>query len=126
MWQKRLKTRGKPSSTHKIIRCPAPSSCFRCGGETLYKHRECSKTVVDLKFGGWGIKRWITKYLFDLYRCPVCRAVFRNHDLTWTNKKFGDDLRAFIVYQTIGLGMPQQKGGDLSKEVPGLILAVAR
>jgi predicted RecB family nuclease len=107
---------------NKIILCPVPSGCLRCGGETLYKHRQCSKTVVDLKFGTCGIKRWIMKYLFDIYRCPGCRAVFRNPDCTWTNKKFGEDLRAFVVYQNIGLGMPQQRVAIFLKEVLGLDL----
>ena len=62
------------------------------------------------------------KYLFDLYRCPGCRAVFRNPDCTWTNKKFGEDLRAFVVYQNIGLGMPQQRVAIFLKEVLGLDL----
>ena len=108
---------------NKIITCPAPLCCFRCGGKTLYKHRECSKTVLDVKFGISGIKRWITKYLFDLYRCPGCRAVFRNHDYTWTNKKFGEDLRAFVVYENIGLGIPQQRVAIFLKEVLGLDLS---
>jgi len=110
---------------NRIIRCPAPLCCFRCGGKTLYKHRECSKAIVDLKFGISGIKRWITKYLFDLYRCPGCRAVFRNHDYTWSNKKFGEDLRAFVVYENIGLGIPQQRVAIFLKEVLGLDLSRA-
>jgi predicted RecB family nuclease len=107
---------------NRIIRCPAPLCCFRCCGKTLYKHRECSKTVVDLKFGVSGIKRWITRYLFDLYRCPQCKAVFRNHNWTWSNKKFGENLRTFVVYENIGLGIPQQRVAIFLKEVLGLDL----
>ena len=110
---------------NRIVRCPAPLCCFRCGGKTLYKHRECSKTVVDLKFGVSGIKRWITRYLFDLHRCPGCRAVFRNHDCIWSNKKFGENLRTFAVYENIGLGIPQQRVAIFLKEVLGLDLSRA-
>jgi predicted RecB family nuclease len=102
---------------NKIIRCPAPLKCFRCGGKTLYEHQKCSKTVIDVKLSATGIKRWITKYLFNFYRCPRCRAVFRTHGYTWTSKKFGDDLRAFAVYENIGLGMPQQRVAIFLKEV---------
>ena len=116
------KPRQPKLNPNKITTCPAPLCCFRCGGKTLYKHRECSKTVIDLKFGTSGVKRWVTKYLFDLYRCPVCKAVFRNHDYSWTNKKFGEDLRAFVVYASIGLGIPQQRVAIFLKEVLGLDL----
>ena len=75
-----------------------------------------------MKFGPAGVKRWITKYLFDLYRCPGCKAVFRNHGYTWTSKKFGDDLRALAVYQNIGLGVPQQRVAIFLKDVLGLNL----
>ena len=33
-----------------------------------------ARPCIDVKFGTSGIKRWITKYLFDLYRCPGCKA----------------------------------------------------
>jgi predicted RecB family nuclease len=122
----RVKNPRQPKlNPNRIIRCHAPLCCFRCGGKTLYKHRECSKTVVDLKIGVSGIKRWITRYLFDLYRCPGCRAVFRNHDWTWSNKKFGENLRTFVVYENIGLRIPQQRVAIFLKEVLGLNLSRA-
>jgi len=74
----KVKNRRQPKlNPNKIIKCPAPLECFRCGGKTLYKHEQCSKTIIDVKLGATGIKRWITKYLFDFYRCPRCKAVFR-------------------------------------------------
>ena len=107
---------------NKTITCPAPVGCSKCGGKILYKHRHCSKTVLDVKFPAAGIKRWITRYLFDIYRCPRCGSVFRNHDRTWTNKKFGEDLRSFSVYENIGLGIPQQRVAIFLKELLGLDL----
>jgi predicted RecB family nuclease len=107
---------------NKIIMCPAPLECRRCGGKTLYKHQPRSKTVIDVKFGDTGIKRWITKYLFNFYRCPRCGAVFRTHEYTWTSKKFGHDIRAFVVYENIKLGMPQQRVAIFLRDVLNLAL----
>ena len=76
----------------QTVKCPTLAACTKCGGNILYKHRECSKTVLDVKFCAFGIKRSITKYLFDLYRCPNCGAMFRNHHCPWTKGKFGKDL----------------------------------
>jgi predicted RecB family nuclease len=120
--EKAHKPRQTKLEENKTISWPAPSGCPKCGGTKIYKHRKCSKTVLDVKFGTSGIKRWITKYLFRLYRCPKCRAVFRNHDQTWTKKKFGQNLRALSVYENIGLGISQQRVSIFLKEVLGFDL----
>jgi hypothetical protein len=114
-------TRRQPKrvEANNTIACTAPNACINCGGKTLYKHRHCDKTVLDVKFGSTGIKRWVTKYLFALYRCPRCRTVFRNRDYSWTTGKFGENLRSFSVYQNIGLGMPQQRVALFLNEVLG-------
>ena len=120
--QKAHKPRRAKLRANKILTWSAPVRCPKCRGTKIYKHRKCSKTVLDVKFGIYGIKRWITRYLFHLYRCPECRAVFRNHDHTWTNKKFGENLRAFSVYENIGLGIPLNRVAIFLNEVLGFDL----
>ena len=126
----RLKVLARKGKTHApyliqvdyTVNCPAPTGCAKCGGRKLYKHRECTKTVLDVKFRAFGIERSITKYRFSLYRCPKCRAVFRDHQCAWTRGKFGNDLRAFSVYENIGRGIPQQRVGTFLNEVLGFKL----
>jgi len=107
---------------NKTIPCSPPAGCPRCGSTKFYKHRKSCKTVHDIKFIASGIKRWITRYFFYLYRCLECRAVFRNHDQTWTKKKFGPNLHAFSVYENIGLGISQQRVSTFLREVLGFRL----
>lgn len=112
------RARIKPRA-NKIVSWPAPGGCPTCGRTRIYKHRKDSKTVLDVKFGRHGIKRWITKYLFYRYRCPACGAVFHNRDREWASEKFGPNVRAFSVYANISLRMPQQQVGVFLNEVLG-------
>jgi predicted RecB family nuclease len=117
-----IKPLQKSLNANKTVVCAAPEACIKCGANTLYKHRTCSKTILDVKFSIFGIKRWVTKYLFGLYRCPKCRAVFRSHEPAWKTGKFGESLRSFSVYGNIGLGMPQQRVATFLNEVLGFNL----
>ena len=107
---------------NKIIPWPAPTRCLKCGGKKIYKHRNTSKTVIDVKFSTSGIKRWITKYLFHRYRCQQCGAVFHNHDRAWSQQKFGANLRALSVWENIDLRMPQQRVAIFLNQVLNLNL----
>lgn len=117
----RKRRRVKPRA-NKIILWPAPAQCPKCGGPKVYKHWPTGKTVLDVKFGASGIKRWVTNYLFYHYRCPECRAVFHNSDRAWGSEKFGPNLRALSVYQNIELGLPQAKVAAFLNQVLGFTL----
>ena len=64
---------------NKTIDWPAPSECPKCSGSKIWKHKAMSKTVLDVKFGSFGIKRWVTTYLFHRYQCPQCGATLHEH-----------------------------------------------
>ena len=113
--------RFKPRA-NQTIPWPAPARCANCGDSKLYKHQKYSKTVFDVKFGAFGIKRWITRYLFYRYRCCKCGAAFQNPGRAWTREKCGANLRAFSVYENIGLRLPQQRVAIFLNEVLGFEL----
>jgi len=110
---------------NKTIYWPAPAQCPKCSGSKVYKHWATSKTVLDVKFGRFSIKRWVSKYLFYHYRCPQCGAVFQNPDRTWGNEKFGPNLRALSVYENIELGIPQGRVTVFLNQVLGFNLTRA-
>lgn len=119
---KTIKPRKIKPRANKTIVWPAPARCPKCNGKKFYKHRNTNKTVLDVKFGASGIKRWITKYLFYRYRCPKCGAVFHNSDRAWDNKKFGVNLRALSVYGNIDLRMAQERVANFLNDVLGFDL----
>jgi predicted RecB family nuclease len=96
----------KPNAT---IEYPRPSSCPTCRSKLVYRHGKRSKTVIDLRFMRHGIKRWITRYVAQQYRCPSCRSTFYPPDRRWTAKKYGPNLIAYTIYQIIELRLPQSR-----------------
>lgn len=117
----RKATRFKPRA-NQTIPWPAPARCSNCGGSKIVKHGKYSKTVLDVKFSAFGIKRWITEYTFNRYRCRKCGAAFQNPDRAWTGEKCGANLRALSVYENIDLRMPQQRVRIFLNEVLGFDL----
>lgn len=88
---------------NRIINCPKLSTCPTCGAKNIYGYRKERKTVFDLKFMRYGVKRWITLYLFHRYFYQDCRAFFYPKDQFWARSKFGPGLIAYLLYQSIEL-----------------------
>jgi predicted RecB family nuclease len=96
----------KPNAT---IEYPRPSFCPNCRSNLVYRHGKRSKFVIDLRFMRYGIKRWVTRYVAQQYRCPSCRNTFYPPDRRWTAKKYGPNLIAYTIYQSIELRLPQSR-----------------
>jgi transposase-like protein len=95
-----------PNTTIEYSR---PSSCPACKSKLVYGHGKRSRTVIDLRFMRHGVKRWITRYIAQRYRCPSCRSTFYPPDRQWTTSKYGPDLVAYTIYQNIELRLPQSR-----------------
>jgi predicted RecB family nuclease len=95
-----------PNTTIEYSR---PSSCPTCKSKLVYGHGKRSRIVVDLRFMRYGVKRWITRYIAQRYRCPSCRLTFYPPDRRWTARKYGPDLVAYTMYQNIELRFPQSR-----------------
>lgn len=102
--KKRLKHR-----VNKTVKWPGLTTCPKCGALKIYKHQNARKTVVDIQFGVASLKRWVTKYLFERYKCTECRSVFYNSECAWSGEKFGPNLRSFCIYQNIELRLAQKR-----------------
>jgi predicted RecB family nuclease len=96
----------KPDTT---IECARASKCPNCKSTLLYRHGRRSKTLVDLRFMRHGIKRWITRFLIHRYRCRSCQSTFYPRNRLWPNGRYGPNLVAYTVYQTIDLRLPQSR-----------------
>jgi predicted RecB family nuclease len=112
----RYKTKCRPARKAKrrivlrpntSIECPRPSKCPACNSKLIYRHGgKRSATLIDLKFMRHGVKRWITQYVIQRYRCRACLRTFYSPGWHWTGK-YGPDLVAYTVYQNIELRIPQ-------------------
>jgi transposase len=109
-----------PNTTIEYSR---PSSCPTCQSKLVYGHGKRSRIVVDLRFMRHGIKRWITRYIAQRYRCPSCHSTFYPPERQWTNRKYGPDLVAYMIYQNIELRLPQSRVALSMKTLFGLYIS---
>jgi predicted RecB family nuclease len=97
----------KALSPNKTIECPRPRNCPKCASRKCVKHVKYNKTLFDIKFMRYGIKRWITHYRFHRYQCQRCHTVFQPEETRWGKSKYGSEIRAYALYLNIELRMPQ-------------------
>ena len=107
--RKRHSTRRNALLPNTTIEYSRRSSCPTCKSKLVYGHGKRSRTLIDLRFMRHGVKRWITRYIAQRYRCPSCRSTFYPSDRRWTTGKYGSDLVAYTIYQNIELGLPQSR-----------------
>jgi predicted Zn-ribbon and HTH transcriptional regulator len=94
----------KPNTT---IGYQAASHCPTCKSKKIYRHGTRSRTVIDLRFMKYGIKRWVVRYLIHRQRCQSCGSIFNSSDLRRIPGKYGWNLIAYAMYQNIELHLPQ-------------------
>jgi transposase-like protein len=112
----RYKTKCRPARKAKrrvlprpntSIECLRPSRCPSCNSRLIYRHGgKRSAILIDLKFMRYGVKRWITRYVTQRYRCRACLRTFYSRGWGWASK-YGPSLVAYTIYQNIELRIPQ-------------------
>jgi predicted RecB family nuclease len=114
--RKRLTATRNVSIPNTVIEYSRPSSCENCGSKQIYKHANNSRTVIDLRFMRYGIKRWITRHVAYRYQCSSCRRTFYPQGRRLPRNKYGPNLIAYVVYLNIELRLPQERvSANLSK-----------
>lgn len=96
----------KHSSQYRInkkIEISIPSTCSRCNSTDLSKHGRKYKTILDIKFFNFGVKRWVIRYSTSRVRCRACGKAFTSDDFHTLGSKYSNNLKIWIVYQMIAL-----------------------
>lgn len=109
----------KPNTTIGYL---AASHCPTCKSKKICSHGTRSKTLIDLRFMKYGIKRWVVRYMIHRQRCQSCGSIFKSSDLRWTPAKYGWDLIAYAMYQNIELHLPQMSIDSSMSKLFGLPL----
>jgi predicted RecB family nuclease len=89
-----------------VVVWPVSLRCPRCGRKWCVKGPIRSRTLQDLVFGRFSLKRRCVKYVFQTYRCRKCNIAFGVEDRYEFFYKYGWDLVAYCLYQTIDLRIP--------------------
>ncbi len=60
--------------------------------------------MIDMKFFGGGVKKWVTVYSSWRYHCHKCGKTFRPPEFPQTKNLYGNGLANWVVYQNVVLG----------------------
>lgn len=108
---------------NKSVKLPPPRRCPGCNVTEFYKHGHYNKTVYDLRFGRWSIRRWIVKYSSHRYRCFMCKTSFWSKQWLSIRGKTGPNVVNYAMYQVIELKLPQRIFASSMKQLFGLDLS---
>src|SRR5712691_6862547 len=96
-----------------------PPSCIRCSSRTIWKAGCQSQTVRDIVFSKIGVRRRITRYAIQRYRCGVCR---QEMGVPRQKTSYGRNLRAYVVYLLIEMRLSRKNIADHLQSMFGLIV----
>jgi predicted RecB family nuclease len=100
----RSKSAATPNATIEYAR---PKSCPHCRSQAIHLHGRKRRTIIDLRFMQYGLKRWITRHILRRYRCKSCTKTFFDRITSKTLGKYGYNLLAYTMYLNIELRLPQ-------------------
>ncbi|HYL74780.1 MAG TPA: IS66 family transposase [Bryobacteraceae bacterium] len=86
-----------------------PWTCPGCNSRKIRMNGRHSKLLYDLRFTTGGVKRWISKYFIDHYKCSNCGKPFASDVHEWTRHRYGLQLLAYVIHNIIELHIPQMK-----------------
>jgi predicted RecB family nuclease len=91
------------------VNASRPWKCPGCASNKIQMNGRHSKLLYDLRFTAGGVKRWISKYIIDHYKCRTCGTPFASDVYDWTRHRYGLQILAYVIYNIIGLHIPQLK-----------------
>src|SRR5713101_3117655 len=86
-----------------------PWTCPECNSRKIRMNGRHSKLLYDLRFTTGGVKRWVSKYIIDHYKCSNCGKPFASDVYEWTRHRYGLQLLAYVIHNIIELHIPQMK-----------------
>ena len=90
----------RPHKNNKIVDVYA-SKCPMCQSKKLSSERPVRRQIIDLKFSGAAVRRWVVLYLSREYRCKKCGAKFIPDGFPKIRSKFGKGLVIWRAYQMV-------------------------
>jgi predicted RecB family nuclease len=87
-----------------------PWKCPTCNSRQIFKNGGTkNRLVFDLRFFDGGLRRWISKYVVNYYKCKACGVSFISDDYHLTRHRYGANVLAYVTYNLIELHIPQYK-----------------
>lgn len=87
--------------------CQSAPTCPFCGKAPSRHYRPRTLILYDLRFGRFGLKRWVVRYRFNYSQCGSCLKRYGRPGGFWPQSEFGRNLVAFVLYEIVELCVPQ-------------------
>ena len=82
-----------------MTRCPS------CGGSHMLKHNKRTTVRYDLRVNNTGVKRQVTRYVANRYRCHGCWQAFTPEEFKAVARyRYGQTLKSWVTYRNVTLG----------------------
>jgi len=98
-------------SINKDVQHERVEVCPECHQKTKHTKRR-TKTLYDLRFTGFGIRRWVVRYHIKDHHCHTCHRCYGTPKAFWQQSNYGCNLVAFVVFQIIELCITQHTVAD--------------
>jgi hypothetical protein len=92
---------------NKVVVHDVSPKCLTCKRISTKREATRVRILYDLHFGHFSIKRWVVKHIYQTYFCSHCELTFGLEKRFRQPLKFGWNLVAYFVYQTIQLPISQ-------------------
>jgi len=93
---------------NKVVVHDVSPECPTCKRISTKPKATRVRILYDLCFGHFSIKRWVVKHMYQTYFCSRCELFFGLEKRWRKPLKFGWNLVAYFVYQTVQLYIPQR------------------
>ena len=107
--RKQRKKRRRILPVNVTVSPSRPWKCAGCASNRITRNGRHSKLLYDLRFTSGGVKRWVSKYIIDHYKCRSCGISFPSDVYEWTRHRYGLQLLAYVIHNIIELHIPQFK-----------------
>jgi predicted RecB family nuclease len=99
-----------------------PRKCPTCNSARISLNGRHHRLLFDIRFSEGGLRRWITKYVVDHYKCPGCGGSFSSDGPRVKRHRYGDNILAYVIYSIIELNISQYKLAKIMHKLFGYSL----
>lgn len=98
---------------NKTVALRPATRCISCGSDSLYKHGRYKKTVLDLKFSTFGVRRYVVRYVAPRMRCRSCGKAFLSERFLQIRSRYGHDFSSWVIYQHVAMRQSLKKVAEV-------------
>jgi predicted RecB family nuclease len=84
-------------------------NCRVCNSARVSLNGRYSRLIYDMRFFEGGLRRWISKYVVDYYKCVDCGTSFISEDRQLERYRYSANVLAYVIYNVIEVRIPQYK-----------------